>query len=215
MTDEFALQRQKLIETLRQSGIEDTRVLAVLGEVPREMFVDASLQKSAYANQALPIYLGQTISQPFMVALMTQALQLSGTERVLEIGTGSGYQTAILSHLAAHVYSIERHQPLSEQSAERLTQLGLQNISYLVGDGSPGWPEEAPFDRILVTAAAPQVPPQLIAQLKTEGLLVIPVGSYKQQELQVVQRKPKGTQTRSLGHCVFVPLVGKEGWNEV
>jgi protein-L-isoaspartate(D-aspartate) O-methyltransferase len=214
MTDEFALQRQKLIEMLRQSGIEDTRVLATLDDVPREIFVDASLQKSAYANQALPIYLDQTISQPFMVALMTQALQLSGTERVLEIGTGSGYQTAILAHLAAHVYSIERHQSLSEQSAARLTQLGLQNISYFVGDGSLGWPEEAPFDRILVTAAAPQVPSHLMTQLKTEGLLVIPVGSYKQQELQVIQRKLQGTQTRSLGHCVFVPLIGKEGWND-
>jgi protein-L-isoaspartate(D-aspartate) O-methyltransferase len=214
MADEFSLQRQELIEVLRQDGIEDTRVLAAIGEVPREVFVDASLQKRAYANQALPIYLGQTISQPFIVALMTQALQLSGTERVLEIGTGSGYQTAILSHLAAHVYSIERHQPLSEQSAERLAQLGRRNISYLIGDGSLGWPEEAPFDRILVTAAAPQVPSQLIAQLEAEGLLVIPVGSHKQQELQVVQRAIQGTQTKSLGQCVFVPLVGKEGWDE-
>lgn len=214
MTDEFASQRKKLIETLRQSGIEDPRVLTAIGEVPRELFVDTSLHKKAYTNQALPIYLSQTISQPFMVALMTQALQLHGTERVLEIGTGSGYQTAILSHLAAHVYSIERHRALSEQAAERLAKLGRQNISYRVGDGSLGWPEEAPFDRILVTAAAPQVPPQLLAQLAIEGLLVIPVGSYKQQELQVVQRTLQGTQIRSLGPCVFVPLVGKEGWNE-
>lgn len=214
MTDEFTPQRQQLIETLRQSGIQDERVLAAIGEVPREMFVDASLQDKAYANQALPLYLGQTISQPFMVALMTQALQLSGTERVLEIGTGSGYQTAILSRLATNVYSIERHQLLSDQSAERLIRLGRRNISYAVRDGSLGWPEVAPFDRILVTAAAPQVPPQLIAQLKIEGLLIIPVGSHRQQELQVVQRLLQGTQTRSLGHCVFVPLVGKEGWRE-
>lgn len=214
MADEFALQRQRLIETLRQNGIQDARVLSALDEVPREMFVDATLQDRAYANQALPIYLGQTISQPFMVALMTQALQLSGTERVLEIGTGSGYQTAILSHLAAHVYSIERHQSLSDQSSERLRQLGRLNISYSVGDGSLGWPEAAPFDRILVTAAGPHVPPQLIAQLEIRGMLVIPVGSHEQQELQVVQRVPQGIQTRSLGHCVFVPLVGEGGWRE-
>ena len=212
MADEFALQRQRLIETLRQNGIQDARVLSALDKVPREMFVDASLQDKAYANQALPIYLGQTISQPFMVALMTQALQLSGTERVLEIGTGSGYQTAILSHLATHVYSVERHQSLSDQSSERLRQLGRLNISYSVGDGSLGWPKAAPFDRILVTAAAPHVPPQLTAQLEIEGMLVIPVGSYEQQELQVVRRIPQGIQTRSLGHCVFVPLVGEGGW---
>ncbi|GAC1364823.1 MAG: protein-L-isoaspartate(D-aspartate) O-methyltransferase [Ktedonobacteraceae bacterium] len=214
MPDDFAAQRQKLIETLRQSGIQDARVLAAIERVPREVFVDESLQNIAYANQALPLYLGQTISQPLIVALMTQALQLRGTERVLEIGTGSGYQTAILAHLVTYIYSVERHQQLSQQSAARLARLGLQNISYRIGDGSLGWPDAAPFDRILVTAAAPQVPPQLIAQLTIEGLLVIPVGSHKQQELQVIRRIPQGTHIQSLGSCVFVPLVGQEGWHE-
>jgi protein-L-isoaspartate(D-aspartate) O-methyltransferase len=158
--------------------------------------------------------MGQTISQPLMVAMMTQALQLSGKERVLEIGTGSGYQTAVLAHLATQVYSIERHQKLAYQAAQHLTQLGLQNVSIYVGDGSLGWPNAAPYDRILVTAAAPEVPSLLVEQLVSGGLLVIPVGSHERQDLLVVQRTPWGSEIRSLGGCVFVPLVGEKGWSE-
>ena len=168
----------------------------------------------AYSDCALPIAMGQTISQPMMVALMTQALQLSGKERVLEIGTGSGYQTAILARLAAHVYSVERFQQLAYHAARRLMQLAITNISLYVGDGSLGWPDAAPYDRILVAAAAPEVPQQLVDQLVTWGILVIPVGSQQRQELLVVHRAPWGPEIRSLGGCVFVPLVGEKGWSE-
>jgi protein-L-isoaspartate(D-aspartate) O-methyltransferase len=157
--------------------------------------------------------MGQTISQPLMVAIMTQALQLKGRERVLEIGTGSGYQTAILACLAAEVYSIERYQQLSKQAARHLEQLDLHNISLYVGDGTLGWPDAQPYDRILVTAAAPVIPLHLLDQLVTWGMLVVPVGKQDQQDLLVVHRAPWGPEVRSLGGCVFVPLVGEKGWH--
>ena len=212
MTKDFSSQRQQLIAQLQQTGIHDEHVLHALATTPRELFVDQSFQELAYANQALPLVLGQTISQPQIVAIMTQALQLSGRERVLEIGTGSGYQTAILARLSEFVYSIERHEELAEQASRRLGQLGIENVSLIVGDGSIGWNEDAPFDRILVTAAAPYIPDQLINQLSPGGLLVVPVGDQSQQELQVVQRLSEGTKTCSLGRCVFVPLIGEGGW---
>ncbi|WP_126628224.1 protein-L-isoaspartate(D-aspartate) O-methyltransferase [Dictyobacter alpinus] len=213
MTNDFSLQRQQLITQLQQTGIHDERVLQVLATIPRELFVDQSFHEMAYANQALPLLLGQTISQPQMVAIMTQALQLSGQERVLEIGTGSGYQTAILSRLSRFVYSIERHAELAEQAMQRLARLDIENVSVLVGDGSIGWEEHAPFERILVTAAAPHIPNQLIEQLAPGGLLVVPVGDQSQQELQVIERLEQGrTHINSLGRCVFVPLIGEEGW---
>jgi len=214
MARDIAAQRQQLFESLRHSGIYDLRVLAAIASIPREHFIDETLRNLAYADRALPISKGQTISQPLMVAVMTQALQLTGQERVLEIGTGSGYQAAILARLSAHVYSVERYQELSYQAALHLTQLDIQNVSLYVGDGSPGWPDESPYDRILVTAAAPEVPSQLLAQLVMGGLLVIPVGGQERQDLLVVQRVPWGIQTYSLGSCVFVPLVGKKGWQE-
>lgn len=214
MIHDLELQRQQLIESLCKAGIHDTRVLDVIANTPRERFVDEACYEWAYADRALPIDMGQTISQPLVVAIMTQALHLTGQERVLEIGTGSGYQTAILSQLAAYVYSIERHQRLACQAAGHLIDTGLHNISIYVGDGSLGWPDQAPYNRILVTAAAPNVPAQLVAQLKIGGLLVIPVGGQERQELRVVQRVPWGIQFYSLGSCVFVPLVGQEGWHE-
>jgi len=213
MAHDLAAQRRQLIDALRKCGIQDERLLTVIATTPREMFVDESRRNMAYADNALPIGMGQTISQPFMVALMTQALQLSGKERVLEIGTGSGYQSAILARLASHVYSIERHPQLAYTAAQHLEPLALQNISLYVGDGSLGWPETAPYDRILVTAAAPQIPMQLLHQLVTWGSLVIPVGSQQRQDLLVVHRAPWGPETRSLGSCVFVPLIGAEGWS--
>ncbi len=191
MANDIETQRQQLIFELRNAGFRDERILSVIATTP-----------------------GQTISQPLMVALMTQALQLSGKERVLEIGTGSGYQTAILARLAAHVYSIERFQQLAYQAARRLMQLAISNASLYVGDGSLGWAAAAPYDRILVTAAAPEVPQQLVDQLVTWGILVIPVGGHQRQELLVVHRAPWGPEIRSLGGCVFVPLIGEKGWSE-
>jgi len=214
MTRDMGAQRQQLIASLRKAGLQDEPILTAIATIPREFFVDEAHRDMAYADRALPIGMGQTISQPLMVALMTRALQLSGRERVLEIGTGSGYQTAILSRLAAHVYSIERHQQLAYQAAQRLLQLELCNVSLYVSDGSLGWPDAAPYERILVTAAAPEIPIQLLDQLVTWGMLVIPVGSQERQDLLVVHRAPWGPEVRSLGSCVFVPLVGEKGWNE-
>lgn len=207
-------QRRQLIVSLRKVGIRDERVLEAIATVPREIFIDQAQRNLAYADRALPINMGQTISQPLMVATMTQALQLGGRERVLEIGTGSGYQTAILARLASFVISIERHEQLALQAAWHLAQLELSNVSVYVGDGSLGWPDAAPYDRILVTAAAPEIPHHLVEQLVIWGMLVIPVGSYERQELLIVHRAPWGREVRSLGSCVFVPLVGEGGWHE-
>lgn len=211
---DFEIQRQQLVESLRRAGIHAERVLAAMASTPREVFIDEVQRGLAYVDRALPIGTGQTISQPLIVATMTQALQLSGRERVLEIGTGSGYQTAILARLAEYVYSIERHQQLAYQAVQHLLQFELQNISIYVGDGSLGWPDAAPYDRILVTAAAPEVPTQLVAQLVTWGILVVPVGSQERQDLLVIRSAPWGPEIRSLGGCVFVPLIGEEGWNQ-
>ena len=213
MTDDLVGQRQQLIASLRTSGIRDERLLEVMATTPREFFLTSQQRNMAYSDCALPIDMGQTISQPFMVAIMTQTLQLKGQERILEIGTGSGYQTAILARLAAHVYSIERYQQLSFQAAQRLQQLDLHNISLYVADGTLGWPDAQPYDRILVTAGAPEIPLHLLEQLVTWGMLVIPVGRQDHQDLLVVHRAPWGPEVRSLGGCVFVPLVGEKGWH--
>jgi protein-L-isoaspartate(D-aspartate) O-methyltransferase len=214
MSPNLETQRKQLLTELQKSGVQDERVLAAMACIPRELFVAEDLQRLAYSNRALPISMGQTISQPLIVASMTQALSLTGEERVLEIGTGSGYQTAILARLSSYVYSIERYQQLAFLAALCLEQIGIHNVSLYVADGSLGWPAEAPYDRILVTAAAPSVPSHLLAQLSMGGMLVIPVGSQERQDLQVIQRVPWGTRVQSLGNCVFVPLIGEEGWHE-
>ncbi len=214
MSNDLVSQRQQLIASLQRAGVNDPRVLAAVASVPRERFISEHLQNQAYADRALPLILGQTISQPLMVAIMTQALGLNGHERVLEIGTGSGYQTAILSRVAAYVYSVERHSQLTYQAALHLSELAIQNVSLYVGDGSLGWPDDAPYDRILVTASAPDVPSHLLAQLVVGGRLVIPVGSHDMQDLRVIERLAAGTRVESLGRCVFVPLIGEEGWCE-
>jgi protein-L-isoaspartate(D-aspartate) O-methyltransferase len=169
---------------------------------------------SAYEDHPLVIGYDQTISQPYMVGLMTQCLDLKGTERVLEIGTGSGYQAAILCELAGEVYSVERIGALSERAGLTLQYLGYRNFHLLVGDGTLGWPEYAPFDRIIVTAAAPEVPPSLVRQLSNDGILVIPVGPPGMQQLMVLRKHADKTAAQSVCDCVFVKLIGKEGYNE-
>jgi len=213
MDHDLEKQRKHLLESLRKNGITDERVLAAVAETPRELFLHETQSKMAYEDRALSIGMGQTISQPLIVATMTQALQLEGNERVLEIGTGSGYQTAILARLAEYVYSIERFQQLAYLAYKRLEMLECTNVSVLIGDGSLGWPQKAPYDRILVTAAAPRVPEHLYNQLGLWGNMVIPVGGQERQELFVVQHTPWGPQKHSLGGCIFVPLVGAAGWN--
>lgn len=192
--------------------INDRRVLDAMERVPRELFLDEQLRELAYENRPLPIGYGQTISQPLIVAMMTQALMLSGEERVLEVGTGSGYQAAILSLLAAHVVSVERIGPLAEHAAEALRAGGYGNVEVHVAGDEIGWPAGAPYDAIVVTAASPEVPLELLNQLATGGRLVIPVGSRELQELVRIVKTPTGAQRHNLGPCRFVPLVGRGAW---
>ncbi|MGO9108975.1 MAG: protein-L-isoaspartate(D-aspartate) O-methyltransferase [Thermoguttaceae bacterium] len=212
-----ALQRDKLImlrQHLKGRGIADSRLIDAMARIPRERFIDESLRDEAYADRALGIDCGQTISQPYIVALMTQALALRGDERVLEIGTGSGYQTAILAELAREVLSIERHAALSRQAAARLAELGYNRVTLVVGDGTLGWPAAAPYDRILVAAAAATVPQPLIEQLVPGGILVIPLGTRDHQMLQAIHKVGNEPQIEPLSACRFVPLLGAEGWAE-
>ncbi len=199
---------------LRARGIQCEAVLEVMGTLPRERFLPPGRIEDAYRDQALPISLGQTISQPYMVAVMTEALQLTASDRVLEIGTGSGYQTAVLSQLAESVWSVERLDGLLESAKGTLQALGAKNVNFRQGDGTLGWPEEGPFDAILVTAGSPCVPESLKAQLSPEGSrLVIPVGDRYLQELIRLTRRGDDFEEEKLLACRFVPLVGAEGWN--
>lgn len=201
-------------QQLRRRGIRDPRVLQAFRDIPRHAFVPKDRQNEAYDDHPLDIGLGQTISQPYMVGLMTEALRLRGHERVLEIGTGSGYQTAILARLCRQVYTIERLAQLSERAQDALRSLGIENVCFRVGDGTLGWPEEAPFDGILVTAGGPSVPPSLEAQLAEGGRLVMPVGGWSGQELIALERHGARLRRESHGGCVFVPLIGREGWQK-
>ncbi len=201
-------------EQLAARGIRSEAVLSAMGWIPRERFVPPGQQSSAYGDGALPIDCLQTISQPYMVARMTELLGLTREHRVLEIGTGSGYQTAILACLGRHVYSIEWHLKLLTLAAARLEALGLRNITLRCGDGSLGWPEQAPFNAILVTAGAPVVPSALTEQLAVGGRLVIPVGPVGDQTLVLVRRTEGGLKTEDILKCRFVKLVGAAGWRE-
>ena len=203
---------EMVIRQLEERGITDRRVLEAMARVPRHRFIDAALRSRAYGDHALPIGGGQTISQPYMVALMTQALGLSGGEKVLEIGTGSGYQAAVLAEFTPRVFSIERSPELSRTAASTLRALGYNNVILKKGDGTLGWPEHAPFDRIVVTAGAPDLPVPLFQQLADGGILVIPVGDREMQCLEVIVRDGEKAKTRRLVECTFVPLVGREGW---
>jgi protein-L-isoaspartate(D-aspartate) O-methyltransferase len=199
---------------LRARGIQDERLLDVMSHIPRERFMPAAIRHMAYEDRALPIGSGQTISQPFIVALMTEALELSPESRVLEIGTGSGYQTAILSALAGEVYTIERHEELTRLARQVIAELELENVHFLVGDGTLGFPEAAPYDAIMVTATGPRMPQPLWEQLAEGGRLVMPIGEEDRQLLQVIQKIEGRAHTETLSACRFVPLVGVEGWSE-
>ena len=207
--------RERLVRRLRRGGIADERVLAAIGTVPRELFVPEELRSRAYKDGALPIGHGATISQPTMVARMCEELRLTGDERVLDVGTGSGYQAAVLAELSAEVVGIERIAELAEQARAALLAAGYPGVEVRVGDGTLGLPERAPFDAIVVAAAAPRPPAALIAQLAPEGRLVVPVGSRHDQRLEVVVRTERGPEVVRSVPCRFVPLVGAEGFDEL
>ena len=198
---------------LRQRGIHDERLLAAMNRVPRHEFVSQQNWAQAYADHPIVIPEQQTTSQPYMIAAMIQAAQIKAEDRVLEIGAGSGYQTALLAELASQVFAVERHASLSEAARNALDRLGYRNARIVTGDGSLGFSEAAPFDAIIVSAAAPSIPPALVDQLALGGRLVVPVGDAKQQILQLVQRQPDGTTSmRTLEGCRFVPLIGQQGF---
>jgi len=200
-------------EQIAARGIRDPRVLAAMAELPRHLFVPPPLAARAYSDEPLPIGEGQTISQPYIVAEMTQALALAGSEKVLEIGTGSGYQAALLAMLAREVISVERLAALQERARKVLAALGISNVRLVEGDGSCGAAQEAPFDRIVVTAAAPDVPPPLVEQLADGGIMVIPVGGRWEQTLLRLRKEGDAVRKESLGGCRFVPLVGRWGFS--
>jgi protein-L-isoaspartate(D-aspartate) O-methyltransferase len=211
---DFAALRARMVERqLRRRGISDERVLAAMGEVPREAFVPPRLRHRAYADCALPIAERQTISQPWIVAAICQAMALTRSERVLEVGTGSGYSACVLSLLAAEVVSVERHEALALEARETLASLAVTNVELVVGDGSCGVPERAPFEAIAVHAAAPAAPPALLSQLNEGGRLVVPISADEETDmLTVLRRRGEEVEAETIGPCRFVPLVGDEGF---
>ncbi len=212
--DGYEIPRQKMVERLRgHYGIADERVLSVMNAVPRHLFVPEALRSQAYKDNALPIAAGQTISQPFIVARMTELLELRGRERVLEIGAGSGYQSAVLANLVKKVYAVERIEVLAKTALENLRGIGINNVSIRNADGTNGWPVYSPFDAILVAAGGPNLPKPLIDQLEIGGRLVIPVGpDPKHQDLVLATRTETGFTSENRGPCAFVPLIGEHGW---
>jgi protein-L-isoaspartate(D-aspartate) O-methyltransferase len=206
--DRFLVERQNMVETqLRARGIRDEGLLRAMATVPRHEFVEPRYRDQAYEDHPLPIGAGQTVSQPYIVALMLEILQLEPSSKVLEIGTGSGYLTALLARLSAHVYSVERHPQLAREAEDTLSRLGFSNITVLVGDGSKGLPEHAPFDAIVVSAAASQIPAPLLDQLREGGRMIIPVGPSEAQELQLIQKREGKPLITVLEGCRFVPLI--------
>jgi protein-L-isoaspartate(D-aspartate) O-methyltransferase len=211
--DAFGGYRDRLVEQLRSQGIQDLAVLRAFAETPRHLFVPDAVRHRAYENSALPIGAGQTISQPFTQARYLEALHLTGQERVLEIGTGSGYQTALLAQLVAQVFTVERVQELAERAQSALRAAGARNVSVLLGDGTIGWSSYAPYDAILVTAGGPEVPAPLVEQLALGGRLLIPIGERGAQTLMLVERTGEGVRQQALGSALFVPLVGEHGFD--
>ena len=213
--DRFVVARRRMVEEqLIGRKIRDPRVLEAMGNLPRHEFVPDALVDQAYGDYPVGIGQGQTISQPYIVALMTELMDLKGSERVLEIGTGCGYQTALLARLAGQIFTIERIKELGFKARASLKQLGLKNIVMRIGDGSHGWPEKAPFDRILVAAGSPEIPMPLFQQLAEGGKLVVPVGPEDKQELLLISKTDGQMKTQNLGPCRFVRLVGSFGWGK-
>ncbi len=214
LTDEMAMQRLRMVERLRDHyKIRDERVLDVMSQLPRHRFVPEAIKSQSYNDNALPISGGQTISQPYIVARMTELLELNGSEKVLEIGAGSGYQTAVLASLARKVFSIERLSALANEADRRLKSLGFRNYTLKVADGTEGWDAYMPYDAILVAAGGPQVPEPLVSQLKIGGRMVVPLGEdQRKQILYRVTRTDAGYTTENFGPCAFVPLIGEHGW---
>ena len=209
----FEERRTRMVEEqLKARGLTDERLLSAFRKVPRHLFVPKDLQQEAYADHPLPIGFGQTISQPYIVALMTSCLRLQGHERVLEIGTGSGYQTAILAELVLDVFSVERLPSLLTTVRERLSALGCLNVHLTPGNGSLGWPEHAPYDAILISAAAPEIPKPLLEQLADPGRMVLPIGPQDTQMLVEVEKHRRAVHWREVASCMFVPLMGRYGW---
>lgn len=215
MTHDYRLARERMVKNqLVPRGIKDQGVLRVMGKIQRHLFVEEALAGEAYNDHPLPIGHKQTISQPYIVALMTQALELTGQEKTLEIGTGSGYQTAILAELSETVYTVERIRPLLEKSRELLEKLGYTNIRFKAFDGTLGWKEHAPFDAIMVTAGAPKIPQPLLDQLTDGGRMVIPIGNKYSQDLIKLTKRKDTYREENLGGCRFVDLIGVHGWKE-
>jgi protein-L-isoaspartate(D-aspartate) O-methyltransferase len=212
---DFESMRRRMVDTqVAGRGVSDQHLLDAMRQVPREAFVEAGFEELAYDDRPLPIGRGQTISQPYVVALMIESAGIRPVDTVLEVGAGSGYAAAIMSRVARHVYAIERHAPLAEAARERLARLGFDNVTLTVGDGTRGWPEMAPFDTILVAAGGPEVPMALKEQLAVGGRLVIPVGRSRNRQtlLRVVRSAPDAYETDDLGAVMFVPLIGAHGW---
>jgi protein-L-isoaspartate(D-aspartate) O-methyltransferase len=212
LVKEEILRRRMVEEQIRRRGIRDERVLSAMEEIPRHLFVPPEQQSRAYVDDPVPIGEGQTISQPFIVAEMTAALRLTGNEKVLEIGTGSGYQTAILARLSRRVVTVERVSSLASGAKRRLGELGISNVEYFTGDGTLGWPPLAPYDRILSAAASPSIPGPWLEQLEEEGIMVLPVGGRFSQELLRVTKRRGEPASEFLGACIFVPLIGRHGF---
>lgn len=212
--NEYQIPRERMVQRLREHyKIRDERVLGVMEKLPRHLFVAEALKVQAYKDNALPISSNQTISQPFIVARMTELLEITPQSRILEIGAGSGYQTAILGSLAGQVFAIERIPVLAKEAQERIQKLNFHNVTLRCADGTNGWDVYAPFDGILVAAGGPSIPEPLVRQLKVGGRLVIPIGNdQKNQNLIRVTRTAKGFQTEDFGACAFVPLIGEHGW---
>jgi protein-L-isoaspartate(D-aspartate) O-methyltransferase len=210
---DYSAARAKLIEHLSPE-IKDRRVLEVMGRLPRENFVPPEVRRQAYEDKPLPIGAGQTISQPYIIALMTEALELAGREKVLEVGTGSGYQTAILSELAKKIISVERVPALAESAEKLLKEMGYTNIEIHLAEETLGWQQGAPYDAIMVTAGAPDIPDDLLKQLAVGGRMIIPTGSRYMQELCKVTKRQDGVRVENLGGCRFVSLIGKNAWQK-
>lgn len=209
----FEVLRNKLVDTLREKGIRSPKVLSAVGKIPRHVFVDEALSMRSYEDSALPIGNSQTISQPFVVALMTEALEVQQEDKVLEIGTGSGYQTAILAEFSRKVYTVEIDRELSEKARLRLREMGYENVFFKTGDGSLGWIANAPYNKIIVTAGARDIPNSLLKQLADGGRMIIPQGDRTVQNLLVIDKQGEKLTQRNICDVVFVPLLGKEGWD--